>query len=303
MTGKLPNVLLIVVAGLLAAVVAAPPTLSAQEKDAANAPPQQKSSAEKTNAKKPGAKQPSSLDQQLLEDLGGDLLEGLDLPTASSAGGEKPSKPKTPQGDAPSAGQTPAKPASEGRTTARADEKENVVPDADQPLLDQLIDGEDVDLSGRSDPILDIGHRMKTVERMISQRNTSAGTQQMQREIVADIDRLIEQLRQQRRQASQSQSSRRKSSGSPPMPGGRQEPGDRESDKPADESQQRMGKNEDESYQLGAMEDLLKDVWGHLPERIRRQMLAGSGEEVLPKYQKLIEEYYKRLAEDAEKYP
>ena len=48
---------------------------------------------------------------------------------------------------------------------------------------------------------------------------------------------------------------------------------------------------------------LLKEVWGHLPERVRRQMQSGSPEEVLPKYQKLIEEYYKRLAEDAVRNP
>jgi hypothetical protein len=122
----------------------------------------------------------------------------------------------------------------------------------------------------------------------------------MQEQIVADIARLIEQLRQQRQQQSKSGG---KPSSSKPSPGGQKEPGDQESNKPAEDSQDRTGKNTDPTYEVGAMQDLLKDVWGHLPEQVRRQMLSGSGEEVLPKYQKLIEEYYKRLAEDAAKYP
>lgn len=47
------------------------------------------------------------------------------------------------------------------------------------------------------------------------------------------------------------------------------------------------------------MRDVLhKDVWGMLPERQRQQMLELPVEEFLPKYELLIEDYFRRLAEE-----
>jgi hypothetical protein len=43
---------------------------------------------------------------------------------------------------------------------------------------------------------------------------------------------------------------------------------------------------------------MLKRVWGHLPPRLREQLSSGMAEEFLPKYEKLIEEYYQRLVEE-----
>ena len=42
----------------------------------------------------------------------------------------------------------------------------------------------------------------------------------------------------------------------------------------------------------------MKDTWGHLPPRDREQMLQNTPDKFLPKYELLIEQYYKRLAED-----
>ena len=42
---------------------------------------------------------------------------------------------------------------------------------------------------------------------------------------------------------------------------------------------------------------MLRRVWGHLPEKAREQMQNSIDEEFLPKYEKLIEQYYQRLAE------
>ena len=44
--------------------------------------------------------------------------------------------------------------------------------------------------------------------------------------------------------------------------------------------------------------DLLRRMWGHLPDKVRDQMQASLSEQFLPKYERLIEEYYKRLAEE-----
>ena len=45
------------------------------------------------------------------------------------------------------------------------------------------------------------------------------------------------------------------------------------------------------------MHDLMKDVWGQLPVHDREQMRQDAPEQFLPKYELLIEKYYKRLAE------
>jgi len=44
--------------------------------------------------------------------------------------------------------------------------------------------------------------------------------------------------------------------------------------------------------------DALRRVWGHLPDKVREEMGSSFSEQFLPKYERLIEEYYKRLAEE-----
>ena len=52
---------------------------------------------------------------------------------------------------------------------------------------------------------------------------------------------------------------------------------------------------------MDQMKGLLKDLWGQLPLRDREQMLQSSPEQFLPKYELLIEKYYKRLADQQKK--
>jgi len=42
---------------------------------------------------------------------------------------------------------------------------------------------------------------------------------------------------------------------------------------------------------------LMRQVWRHLPQRDREQMLQSSVDVFLPKYSAMIEEYFRRLAE------
>ena len=46
------------------------------------------------------------------------------------------------------------------------------------------------------------------------------------------------------------------------------------------------------------MDDLLRRHWGHLPAKLREQMQSSLKEQFLPKYERVIEDYYRRLAED-----
>jgi hypothetical protein len=46
-------------------------------------------------------------------------------------------------------------------------------------------------------------------------------------------------------------------------------------------------------------DDVAKDVWGHLPDKLRRQMTQYYREDVMPKYAELLRLYYSSLAEKA----
>jgi hypothetical protein len=48
----------------------------------------------------------------------------------------------------------------------------------------------------------------------------------------------------------------------------------------------------------GEVGTMVKDLWGHLPDRSREQMMQSFSEEFLPKYELEIEQYYRRLSED-----
>ena len=44
--------------------------------------------------------------------------------------------------------------------------------------------------------------------------------------------------------------------------------------------------------------EMVGRLWGHLPDRMRQQLQSSFSEQFLPQYERLIEEYYKRLAEE-----
>ncbi|MBX3424146.1 MAG: hypothetical protein KF688_00575 [Pirellulales bacterium] len=57
------------------------------------------------------------------------------------------------------------------------------------------------------------------------------------------------------------------------------------------------GQGNDVRASLAAAEDLVRDVWGHLPERQRDELLQPLREEFLPEYAAEIEAYFRALAE------
>lgn len=213
---------------------------------------------------RPEGEPAQTLDEQLLDDLGGDLLEGLD--------------------------DVPLDPAFD-------DAEETADPD-DRKLLDQL-EGEDIQPGGE-DELTRIGRQMRLVERRIAEQEVSEKTQDLQQQIVADLEALIEQLKKRKQQSSpgsSSQAQKPKSSDvkQPDQPdAGQQKP----SDKPASDSVERLGEQNPSLADTEAMQALVKRVWGHLPDRARQEMQNATVEEFLPKYQQVIEDYFRRLAEE-----
>jgi len=210
---------------------------------------------------------PRSLDDMLLDDLENDLLDGLDA---------IPSKDKPDQAPA-----------------APADSKSEL----DDELLRQLGAGEDLG-EEMQDPLLLISRRMRAVEDLIGDRNTSQPTQRLQKQIVEDLAVLIEQAKKQCSGGQGDSDGQKKPSGKPGS-GSKAGAGDNKGkSRPAKDSTSGARKRTGSQAELDRMKLMLKEAWGHLPPKIRDQIQNASPEEFLPKYEKLIEDYYKRLAEE-----
>ncbi len=211
----------------------------------------------------------NELNKQLLGDLDSDLLDGLDdipLPKKSK------DKPK------------------ESGTKDTTGETE---PDG----LEQLGQGEDVELGEQSDPLSRIGQKMRSVEELIAGQKTSAKTQRLQTEIIDDLAVVIAI---QRKKAASSSSGKKKGERRPGKPGGNQAQADGQG---PEKSTSRLGQTEVAEVEQQSRDEFLKQLWGNLPERFLQQIKNAGNEEFLPKYEQLIEEYYERLAEQRENLP
>lgn len=221
---------------------------------------------EKPKAAKPAA----SLDKDLLKQLGDDpLADDLKPADAKPAGAKSTEKPGT------------AKPAGD--------------PSLDKQLLDGLMEGEDI--GAPDDPLARIGKQMRQAGGLIGQTKSDGQTQELQKRIVTDLDKLIREARKQQQQQSSSSSKQqmsRRDQVKQSQPGTTQR---KPNDEPAKDSSQQLGKNDVRKPDMAQMSNLIKDIWGQLPERQREQMMQNSIDQFLPKYELLIEEYFKALVE------
>jgi hypothetical protein len=214
-----------------------------------------------------------SLDQQLLDDLGGDPLD----PAVQR---ELFSPPVVPQ--------------------QRGDP---LFPEATEDPLEQLRrELEAASQSEQPNPLLDIARRMRTVERLVARTESGTQTQEMQTAIVTTLEQLIAQAKKKCGQCKPSDKPPQKVSSSKPSPkSGKPKPKPGNPDaKPSKDSKATPGRATAGRPDMGQMQSLVKKIWGELPETTRQQMLEPLVEEFLPKYELLIEEYFRRLAAEQE---
>jgi hypothetical protein len=197
----------------------------------------------------PQPPKPSSLDQQLLEGLDRELLQGL-------PGGAKPTAPTD-------------KPA--GRTAANTIQSDN--------------------------PLVLIAERMRQVESRLAQQDTTRETQDIQKQILAELAQLLEQAKKQQASGQNKPGGSGKGSDQAGTGSGNPTPA------PPRDSTNRIEQGTKEAVETADVKDLLRGIWGHLPDKLRDQMQASLSEQFLPKYERVIEEYYKRLAEDRSALP
>jgi hypothetical protein len=249
--------------------------------------------AVRTMKPKPAPAAPTnSLDDALLKDLDNELLEGVNDPPA-----KRPSRANQPADTKTRDGQSDDEQSTKGDKPAADDAHE------------EAIEGEDI--GGKpEEPLMRIGQQMRTVERLIERQTAGAKAEQLQEQIVADLTELIKKLEE------QSQNSQSSSDSKPQTPRqtasrdqvkqpqvGSGNPNGQGNNQPAKESSERLGKNDVQRPDMNAVQGLMKDIWGQLPAHAREQMLQSSPERFLPKYELLIEKYYKRLAEEQKQKP
>lgn len=221
------------------------------------------------------SKQP--LDAQLLDDLDSELLNDLK------------NLPPIPRMKEPEAHESKA-----GSRGADEKEKKDTKPD-------QIGAGEDVEFGKSTDPLTRIGQRMRTAKNLIDGRNTSTQTQQLQEEILDDLTALIAKLQSQQMRPSGDQSN---NPGSQLRPGAGDGSADGQADQRPERSTDRVGEADTTLTALQRQRELLRRMnWGSLPDRLRDQVRSTRVEQFLPKYARLIEQYYKRLADESQFQP
>jgi DNA primase len=217
-----------------------------------------------------------SIDDALLEDLDNELLDGIE---------ELPKERKTPQEKSQVA--KPDMPPDEMR--------ESEVADTDNP------EGPDP----AKDPLGYISQEMRNVEQLIPELKKQPHAQALQQQILENLAKLIEQAEQQQSQQQQSsqqskqeqQTAARQKIKQPAQQAGKPGSG-QASQSPAQDSSTRVGTAEPVRPDPELLRGLMKDAWGHLPERQREQMRQSAPEKFVPQYELLIERYYRRLAEE-----
>lgn len=150
-------------------------------------------------------------------------------------------------------------------------------------------------------PLLEIAREMREVEARIGRQDAGPVTQSLQAQIVVDLETLIEQAGKRCRQSqmggkpSPQQGSRQKVS----QPNLKSPGGTKPSDRPvATSTQRRGGSAPARRPDMQQMQALMKRLWGQLPRRDRERAVQSPPEEFLPKYELLIEAYFRRLAEN-----
>jgi len=150
-----------------------------------------------------------------------------------------------------------------------------------------------------------LGLMRQSAGRLRDAGDTSLATQRVQQEAIDKLDQLIAKAKKQQQ--------KQKSSSSSGSQGGQQKEQRQGASQPkqAEGSQgERRGQDRDsrENAEAPSKRDVsmrpalesARAAWGNLPERLRQSLLQGAGDTFSKEYQRLTEEYYKRLGEQAE---
>ena len=134
-----------------------------------------------------------------------------------------------------------------------------------------------------------VKQRMQRAESLLAARDASGRASTTQQEVVSELDAMIAKLQKQCESCGGQ-------CNKPPGPQNKSpKPGGKSGAKPGETSA--TGATKPAVVDRVAIADLVKDLWGRLPERQREELLQPLSEEFLPEYAADIEEYFRVLAE------
>jgi len=136
----------------------------------------------------------------------------------------------------------------------------------------------------------------QAADRLSFEQDPGIDTQRLQHDVIAKLDRVIEQLEQQSSQGGQSSQGDQQKQDVGSKPGAAEDPGPRGTS-PARNVGARG--NPEYSDNAAALAERV-DTWGNLPPRLRDELLQGLEDRFSPLYRRLTELYYQRLAEEAQ---
>jgi hypothetical protein len=178
-----------------------------------------------------------------------------------------------------------------------------------------------------------VARNMESSEDRLKNRDPGEKTRAIQDQIIKDLDELIRKAQEEKDQESKSQQSAGSSQGDPsktsqdrrskrnssqqqakPKPGAKKQDSQASQGQPAGgqgksnkEKQSKGGSSmaggggNSSAQKKNTIADLFRDVWGHLPEQKRQEMDAYSRERFMPRYDELLRQYYRTLAEQSRK--
>ena len=221
--------------------------------------------------------------QQGIESLGGQLLDDL----------------------TPNVAPPPTAPRIEDLNRKRSTPDNSGLPT--EPRFDDL--GEDIGQPSGPLSLVRVRQGMQQAEELLGHPAADAGSRAVeqagavQQEVVSQLDKLIAEL------SKQCQGGQCKPGDQPPKPSQRSQSKPGKSGKAAGsgstaarDSTDRLDRSTAQPVEKGDIDALVKELWGHLPERSREQMLQSFSDEFLPKYELEIEQYYRRLSEEQDGY-
>jgi hypothetical protein len=170
--------------------------------------------------------------------------------------------------------------------------------------------GEDIGRPSGPLSLVRVRQGMQRAESLLGEQSASRSAvpldqaASVQKQVVDQLDQLIAEL------SKQCQGGNCPPGDQPPSPG--QQSQSQSTNSPgaaaqgqtaARDSTDRLNNAGGKSVDKADFEELAKQLWGHLPQRTREQMMQSFSEEFLPKYEREIEEYYRRLSEEQKSVP
>jgi hypothetical protein len=176
--------------------------------------------------------------------------------------------------------------------------------------------------------------KTRTTEERLANKEVGEGTRQMQRDILKDIESLIaesqrqqnspdnQQQQDQQGGASQGQQKQQQQGGMGQQRGQRrqmargQRRGQRNQMARGQGEQDQQGEQQEQSAQnngkqggggnggqeeMNKLAEVYKDIWGHLPEALRAEMMSYTREQFMDKYKDQLKRYYSTIAEKGRK--